>query len=250
MTYAQLLEHGCIYLEAEGVSRQQVKNLASALRLWIRTHGFIADKVVADEFSSDFNKFFGRFSDFIAETLAPRTQKDRQEQLLRWRRIADALRMRDTLPKQFSAALWHCLSMSPLTKKEIAKDCGISYNNLRLWSMGTVQPMGKSIQVVTHLEKVLELSEGTLVGRLPLARHTRYLRGKVKPDVSTTFSKLRKAQRAALPRYAMQLTPRLKSQWVDLLRMKTDPMRDEARARNTWRIGEARHAAPCATSKR
>ncbi len=34
----------------------------------------------------------------------------------------------------------------------------------------------------------------------------------------------------------MNFSARLSVQWADLLRLKTDPMRDDARARNTWRV--------------
>src|SRR5690606_20431806 len=36
--------------------------------------------------------------------------------------------------------------------------------------------------------------------------------------------------------YAISFTSRLAAQWRSLLRMKTDPMRDGALARNTWRV--------------
>jgi hypothetical protein len=236
MTYAQLLHHGCAYLESEGMAKQQVKNLASALRLWVDSHGYSMAKVVAEEFGVAFDASFTRFCDVIAERLAIRTQKDRQEQLLRWRRVADALRHKDTLPAAFSDALLQCLRQSPLTLRQIARESGIGVHSLQYWSSGRGQPRGEAVNQLPKLEAVLELPKATLVSRLPLARRTRYARGVEKNDTTTSFTKVRRAQLARVGHYAMTFTPRLTQQWTDLLRLKTDRMRDEARGRNTWRV--------------
>jgi transcriptional regulator with XRE-family HTH domain len=236
MTYGQLLEHGCRYLESKGVPTQQIKNLASALRLWIQTHGYSAERIISEEFGVEFDASFLRYSDAIAERLAPRTQRDRQEQMLRWRRIAELLRKRDVLPADFSAALRLTLSASPLAIRKVARDSGIPVHNLKRWAKGERQPAAASIKDVARLETVLELPVGTLVTRLPLARRTRYSRNGVPKDQTTSFTKLRRAQLVRVRNYAVKLTPRLARQWQDLLRLKTDPMRDQARARNTWRL--------------
>ena len=236
MTYAQLLRHGCEYLEAEGMAGQQVKNLASALRVWVSTHGYVLEKIVAEEFGTDFDKYFTRFCDVIAERLTTRSQRDRQEQVIRWRRIAEALRRKDTLSAVFSEALNQCLNVSPLTRRQIARDSGMPVTTLAYWSSGRGQPRGEAVNQVPRLEVVLELPKGTLVSRLPLARRTRYQRGVEKNNTTTSFTKLRRAQMAKVGRYAMTFTPRLTAQWADLVRLKTDPLRDQARGRNTWRL--------------
>src|SRR5262249_31806014 len=130
MTYAQLLHHGCEYLRSEGVGKQQVKNLASALRLWVKVHGFSMERPVAEEFSTEFDRYSLRFADLIAERLAARTQRDRQEQVIRWCRIVDALRLTDTLPEAFSEALAQALRASPLSRRQVARDCGIAVRQL------------------------------------------------------------------------------------------------------------------------
>lgn len=236
VTYAQLLHHGCEYLQSEGMEKQQVKNMASALRLWVVTHGYSEEKVVGGELGDDFDDFFTRFCDVIAERLASRTQKDRQEQVIRWRRIAKALRHKDTLPETFSSALQQCLRQSPLTLRQIARDTGIPVHSLQYWASGRGQPRGEAVNQLPKLEVVLELPKDSLVGRLPLARRARYQRGVEKIDRTTAFTKIRRAQIARVGTYAMTMTPRLVQQWNDLLRLKTDRMRDEARGRNTWRL--------------
>lgn len=236
LTYERLLERGRLYLEAEGKQLQQIRNLMSALRLWIEIHGFSVRKFVAEEMGAEFDRYFRRFCDAIAERLAPRTRRDRQEQLLRWHRIAETLRHQDTLPTSFADALSHCLDASPLPRVRIARECGITTSTLLHWAKGEGMPRGAAAEVVTRLEEVLELAPGTLVRRLPPARRTRYSRDGAKPDPTTAFGKLRKKQLATMPRYAMPFTPRLAQQWHELLRLKTDPLRPGARARNTWRL--------------
>lgn len=236
LTYEHLLERGRRYLAAEGKQLQQIRSLLSALRLWIDIHGFSMRRFVAEEMGAEFDRYFRRFCDAIAERLAQRTQRDRQEQLLRWRRIVQALRHEDTLPPSFADALRHCLSATPLPRVRIARECGITTSTLLRWATGEGIPRGAAIEVVTKLEDALELAPGTLARRLPPARRTRYSRDNAKPDIATAFGRLRKQQLAMLGKYAMPFTPRLAQQWRELLRLKTDPLRPGARARNTWRL--------------
>lgn len=236
MTYASLLEHGCKYLASEGVNGQQVKNLASALRLWVKTHGFSEDKLVAEELGSEFDRYFVRFCDAHADRLAQRTQRDRQEQVLRWRRIAEALRLADTLPATFAGALAQALRVSPLARTHVARECGLTVKQLEYWTSGRGQPRYDVVSLVPKLEVVLELPEGTLLSRLPLARRTRYLRGTAKNSRTTQFTKVRQSQMARTGRFSLPYQGRLAAQWRELLAYKTDALRDGARPRNTWRL--------------
>lgn len=236
MTYGHLLQHGSEYLEAEGVDGQQVKNLASALRLWVKTHGFSMEKLVGEELGGEFDRYLMRFCDLNAERLAARTQRDRQEQVIRWRRIAEALRVKDTLPATFAGALAHALRVSPLTRAQVARDCGVSVKQLEYWTSGRGQPRYDLVSLVPKLESTLELPQGTLLQRLPLARRTRYQRGVEKNDRTTSFTKLRKSQMARTGTFGMPFEGRLAAQWRELLSLKTDTLREGARARNTWRL--------------
>lgn len=224
-------------MRAEKMGTQQVKNLASAIRLWVKIHGFVLDRNIGDELGKDFDHFFIRFCDAMAETLAPRTQRDRQEQVIRWRRIAANLRACDTLPQSFSEALTICVSSSPLPKATIAREAGIAVPTLQNWMNGTQLPrLEHSLTGFGRLETVLELSPGTLLNKVPLMRRNRYQRGEKKSEPLTSYGKLRRQQIATIPPYVMQMTPRLNDQWQDLLRFKTDTLRPGARARNTWRV--------------
>lgn len=236
MTYRQLLERGCEYLGRDGMGDQQVKNMASALRRWTGLHGYSDERSLGDDFGQDFDKQFSRFCDLLQDGNATRTQKDRQEQLLRWRRIAQALRQTDTLPASFAEALSHCVRASRLTRGQVCRSVGITVKQLEYWCSGNGQPRADLVKVVPQLEKVLELPVDTLLHRLPLARRSRYLRGQAKHDRTTSFTKTRRAQRKGTGgSYAATFEGQLATQWQDLLMLKCDSLREHARARNTWR---------------
>lgn len=236
LTYAQFLEHGKTYLESMGMPDAQVRNLLSALRAWIRAHGYALERVVGQEFTDDFERSFRYFCDVLAEEVGGRTQKDRQEQVYRWRRILQALRTVDTLPAQFSEALKQCVAHSPLPLRQIARDSGVHVQSLRSWLRGQCLPRGKLVAQVARLEDVLEVPQGSLSKRLPLVRRVRYERNAPKHSRETSYTQLRRTQIAEVGYFAMGFTSRLQEQWRDLLEMKTDPMREGARARNTWRV--------------
>ena len=236
LTYAQLLSHGRAYLEVSGMPPPQVRNLLAALRAWIRAHGYSLERVVGPEFGDDFERSFRYFCDVLTDEVGERTRRDRQEQVYRWRRIVQALRDVDTLPSDFPSALKHCVEHSPLPLAQIARESGIRSHTLRSWMTATCKPRGVLIEHLARLEELLELPQGSLSKRLPLARRVRYERNAPRQPRETSYTKLRRQQLAAVGQFAMGFTPRLQEQWYDLLQLKTDPMRDGARARNTWRV--------------
>lgn len=236
LTYEQLLHHGCMLAAQEGMQEQQVKNLASALRQWIARHGFSTSRLVGDDFAGNFDELFRRHCDDIAEDLAQRSQRDRQELLLRWRRIAKLLRRQDTLPQDFGAALAQCLKASSMSMAALAREVGLSPTAIRHWIAGKGWPIGSTLQHVTKIETVLELPVGALTSRVPLARRTRYERGVVKRDTTTSFTKTVRKQRLAFRRRTLPYAGRIRDQWQRLGRFKTDSFREGARAHNTWRL--------------
>ena len=236
LTYKQLAAAGTQLLRSQGLGAQQVANMSSALSLWVRVHGFVPTKAVGRELMEDFDLHFTQFQDVNAVRLARRTQRDRQEQMLRWKGIAKVVRTTDTLPIAFGEAVSQCLDCSPLTRRAIAAHCGITTNTLYTWCQGGGLPIGSSVLAVEKLEHVLELPPGTLVGRLPVGRSTRYSREKRAPLKISAYAARCEAQRRLYPNYRLSFTARIQSQWVELLRMKTEPMRPHARARNTWRL--------------
>lgn len=236
LTYAQLLAHGRTYLEDSGMPPPQVRNLLAALRAWIRAHGYSFERIVGAEFGDDFERSFRYFCDVLADEVGERTRRDRQEQVYRWRRIVQALRDVDTLPSDFASALKHGVERSPLPLAQIARESGIHIHTFRSWLNKTCTPRGVLIEHLARLEELLELPQGSLSKRLPLARRVRYERNAPRQPRETSYTKLRRQQLAAVGQFAMGYTPQLQEQWNDLLQLKTDPMRDGARARNTWRV--------------
>lgn len=78
MSYADLLQHGCKLLAEQGMKQLQVRNLASALRGWVTIHGFVPERVVGEDFTTDFDRLFARYCHAISGRQAVRTQRDRR----------------------------------------------------------------------------------------------------------------------------------------------------------------------------
>lgn len=236
LTYEQLLTHGCALAERQGMKPQQQKNLATALRQWVNQHGFTMSRLVGSDFTDGFDTLFVQHCDAIAEQLAPRSQRDRQELLLRWRRLAQMLRQQDNLPQAFGAALAQCIQASPLSRAALAREVGLSPTALRHWVTEKGYPIGDTLQFIPRLEAALEVPHGALSSRLPLARRTRYARGQTPKDTSSSFTKTVQRQRQSFPRRPMPFTGRIREQWQTLARFKADAFREHAFARNTWRL--------------
>lgn len=235
LTYERLLKHGCDVLARQGKGTQQVQNFASALRLWVRTHGFANSKAINADFGEDFDRHFLKFSDDIAGTLAQRTQCDRQEQILWWRRTTEAVQRHDVLPDTFSEALQFCIISSAMSVAAVAREIGLSPTAIRHWISKGGMPGGSTVENVLRLEVLFKLPKGTLISRVPQARRAWYARGLGSQNKSTSFTKTRQRQTAATSNYTPKFQGRIASQWENLLRFKTDSLRDDARARNTWR---------------
>ncbi|MCV2352636.1 hypothetical protein LNV09_00520 [Paucibacter sp. B2R-40] len=236
MTYRQLHELGRQHLEAAGLGGQQVKNMGSALNVWIEIHGYTIERQIGEEFFEGFDAAFMRYCDVLTEGRALRTQKDRQEQMLRWHRLFQTIKAHDTLPDSFAEALSERIKFMSLTLTEVARKAGLPLHHVRDWAKGVCQPSPGAIKYVPKLEALLGLQDGTLMSRLPLARRSRYQRGKAKEPRETSYTKIRRQQIKSLGAYAAPFDGLLLGQWKDLLAFKSDPLRDHARARNTWRL--------------
>lgn len=235
LTYERLLAHGCYVLSMQDMGSQQIKNFASALRLWIRIHGFADARAINEDFGKDFDNLFTRFCDNMNDTLAQRTQCDRQEQILRWRRIAEAVRRHDVLPDTFGEALRFCITSSSMSETAVARAVGLTPTALRHWMLRDGMPTSRTLDNVLRLEELFKLPKGTLIGRIPQARRAWYARGLARISTSTSFTKIRQQQTAATSNYTPKFQGRIAEQWETLIRFKTDSLRDDARARNTWR---------------
>jgi integrase len=85
---------------------------------------------------------------------------------------------------------------------------------------------------VLNLESVLSLPPGTLIGRLDTQS---YFAPKRTRSCQTDFGRRMSKIRLSAERVRIQPTPRLRAQWLELLRFKMDVLRPEATARNIWR---------------
>jgi hypothetical protein len=235
LTYQTFEGHIRTQLAADGWSTQRIANLASALHAWMRALGFNHGDLIGAEFHSEFPAQFRRFEDLIALDLAPRTQKDRQEQILVLKRLYSALTIDNLLPKDFAGALTVALEQSGKLLAEIARNSGIAQNVIGRWITAERMPMhDTAFDRIPALEHALGLPLNTLMSKIPLRRRARYERQKSVEDSGISAVKRKNPTKLQAP--LLKPTPRLRAQWHELIQYKVDVLRDGATARNTWRL--------------
>jgi hypothetical protein len=240
-TYEALAQFGADILRDQGRSQGQVSNFLTALRAWCKHAGRSQGTTFSDDMGASFDKMFLNFQDVESELVSPRTLKDRCEQILWWRKVADQVKGQDLLPPAFSDALEAAFRKSGFTKAALCREAGLSAPTLDNWLAGRRLPVQASTHLVTGVEAALELSPGTLAKRLPLRRRPRYARS---PEVDaearpmTTYGRRIKRNRAAREKkepLRLPPTPRLRLQWEELVSEKTNYERNGGGPRNTWR---------------
>lgn len=237
LTYEELERHIRKLLAADRWSSQRVANFISGLHGWMQVFKRSPDHIIGDELGCEFAKNFRRYEDEIAPRLATRTQKDRQEQIRKLKQFYDALSIDDLLPPVFGDALAYAIDRSGETLAEIGRRSGILPQVLGMWIHGKGTPQHQtSYARIPGLESALELPPDCLANRLPPRRRTRYERRK-NQLLDTPIDIPAKTKRAAKTVCPMlRPTTRLRSQWEELIRFKTDVTRPGATARNTWRL--------------
>jgi len=237
LTYTELEQHVRKLLAADGWTGQRVANIISALHGWMQVLKREPDDIIGDELGCSFAKSFRRYEDEIAPRLATRTQKDRQEQIRKLKQLYDALSINDLLPPVFSDALGWAINRSGETLAHIGRLSGILPQVLGQWVQGKGTPQHQtSYARIAGLESALGLPPDCLANRLPPQRRARYERRKHELADAPTAAPA-KAKRAAKTVCALlRPTPRLKSQWEELIRFKMDVTRQGATARNSWRL--------------
>ncbi|HEP6275373.1 TPA: hypothetical protein VDA67_003117 [Burkholderia vietnamiensis] len=223
-------------LAADGWSSQRVANIISALHGWMKVLGVSAKDIVAEELGTRFAQAFRRYEDTIATQLSSRTQKDRQEQLHKLKQLYDAVSIDDLLPAVFSDALRLAVERSGETLAQIGRLSGIYPQVVGRWIQGHEIPQYQSIFAkIPGLEQALGLPPNTLLNRLPKRRRERYERLTAEAAAARK-NKSPKGKRGEKAICHIRPTARLKAQWEELIRFKTDTTRDGATARNSWRL--------------
>lgn len=243
-TYADLLNYGAQHLRSQGMTKNPIANMCSALRQWMKLHAFNKNRLVHDDFGAHFDRLYMRFSDLLAERVKKRTQRDRLEQLLRWQTLAGLMQRIDVLPDDFKAALRTAVHVSGRTRRDIARDTGIAVPTLVRWLDGDGFPRGNSVSLMPQLEQSLRLPPDTLLRRLPASRYVRYARSKAPQEGAASDSRQCRKYGPRLPTHRNQVfAGRLVEEWHDVLALKTDAQREGGTPNNTWRLKPARQTA-------
>ena len=237
-SYAYLEMVGRKKLLSDGRGAGQVANFVTALNAWRTIVRRDTRDLLGADFNAGFDKLFLHYQDVLAEKIAPRTLKDRCEQILWWRAAANEQSGADKLPKSFSEALTVVFERSGMTKVALCRMAGISAPTLNRWlGSGVTQSEPGANFLVTEVERALDLTEGTLSRRLSVRRRRRYERvsDKQKSGPQTTYGMRVQRNRRTLANYSLDATPRFKAQWASLIALKTDTERPGATTRNSWR---------------
>jgi len=235
LTYNELEAFGRSDMLSRGRSPQQVANMLSALHAWTRHLQASGATSIREELASDFDRHFLRFQDDMTERLAPRTQKDRAEQILQWKGLYQVARRLDTLPATFSAALVSAIAKSGQSRAAIARATGMNVGVLHRWAANQGMPHPSSFDEVLRLERALSLPPETLISRLPSRRLGRYQRG-ARESSPSPYSQRVARNLAAVGNYGQRPTPRIQDQWQNLLVFKTEGLFPQASKHNTWRV--------------
>lgn len=242
-TYHWLAHRGSQVLSELGRSKGHVDNCLTALRAWRRHNSRDEHAALKDDFGAGFDKLFQHFQDVEVECVSPRTLKDRCEQILWWKKTAEFVRGEDALPASFPDALTVAHRRSGLTKAALCREAKMSLPTLDNWLAGKHLPVRASAQLVQALEEALELTPGTLAKRLPPRRKARYARNCETAPTTTTFGKRLAKNAAKLKGEGLTIrvepTPRLRTQWAQLLQLKTKLTRPGGTRRNTWKLRPA-----------
>ena len=237
-SYSDLERFGRESLAGDKRSPGQIANFRTALNTWREVHKREWNSQLDADFDTNFDRLFLHYQDVQGEHIAARTLRDRCEQLLWWRRALEAMRGKDTLPASFSGALNLAFERSGLTKAALCRMAGISAPTFNRWLSKNHLPERSSSHLIGAVESALDLSPGTLTRRLPARRRARYERtgGKTAAGPQTTYGCRVQRNRRKLKPFSLAATPRLMSQWREVLALKTDPDRDGATLRNSWRL--------------
>jgi transcriptional regulator with XRE-family HTH domain len=202
----------------------------------MRTFSLKPEDFVGPEFTTEFDKHLLKFSDIHMERLAPRTLKDRQEQIIQWEQILSAQNRADSLPHSFHEAVQVMLHASGLTKAEACRRAGISPPTLNRWLTGPELPDVSSVPAVESLARTLGFKVNSLTSRLPPRRRPRYSRHAKTGATLTAFCERVARNRKDTPGFALKPTDRIRKQWLEVIAFKTDTTREVATKHNSWRL--------------
>lgn len=242
-SYGQLRKHVIELQRQKETGEQQLRNRLTALNAWQNFIGATDEDAIGDEFGPKFLKTFDRFFDFQTDSgLAERTVRDRLEFLSQWKAAFDEMGFIDDLPAEFGDALAELMRRAKLTPRELGRLCGLHKDTLTSWVTKRYVPRQDVVTRVAAIERVFALPVKTLISRLGLAEFQWYARIR-KEDAETrrqTKNSKRMSERLLSKNfYTLPPTDFVRDQWLQVIRFKTDPLRDGAKARNTWRTKEA-----------
>ena len=242
-TYAEMRQLATTLWTEEGTPQYIISNLKTALNAWMRYINVADNSLIGPEFREDFEEALYQFSTHeIEHGRGKRTAKDRSEFIVRWKKIYDENSMLDLLPSSFSEALGELLRRANFDAYELSRRSGIHIDTIKNWLADKYVPRVDAVPRLSKIETALAVPHGTLIRKVGHIRH-QWLAAKSKQDptlrTQTPYQKRMSQKHKEKHYYSHPPTPRLQEQWTELIRFKSDPFREGAIPRNTWRLKRA-----------
>ncbi len=203
-----------------------------------------------------FNGTFTADVDAFVASKKRKASRDRVGTVLRlWEADAKELTGTDALPPDFGDALLQIIRRRGATvaglARAICRETGEKQEcvarRIYVWTRNEYLTTPRKIPMVEQIEDILQVSRGTLVGRLPdfIRRTTKLYKARSK---YSPYAK--RLARAALNRYAVDMSkvPPLKAEWDDFYRFKTAKILREGELRQPKSRWTVRSGNKCATS--
>ena len=234
LTYDELRGRLRGLLNEEGRKASYLANFFTAFNGWLKQRNLRDASLVGDELLDGFDAALLSHDDWLTEEgRSVRTKRDRLEFIVKLRTLFLDVSRVDGLPPKFRDALHQLLERDNRSKAAIAREAGIPIQTLDGWLAERRAPRRDSTTHVLNLETALGLPTGTLIGRLDTQS---YFVPKRNRSCQTEFGRRMSKVRLSKERVRIQPTPRLRAQWLALLRFKIDVLRAGVTARNLWRV--------------
>lgn len=233
ITYGELRERLRLHLKEEGRKTSYLDNFFTAYNGWLKQREADDSALVGDELLGGFDDALLAHDDWLTEQgRSARTKRDRLEFIVKLHSLFLQASLVDGLPQKFSDALRHLFERDSRAKVAIAREAGIPIQTLYGWLEDRRAPRRDSTAHILNLESVLNLPRNTLISRLE--SHS-FFRAKRSQSCKTPFGRRMSKVRLSTERLRIVPTPRLREQWLALLRYKVDVLRPGVTARNFWR---------------
>jgi transcriptional regulator with XRE-family HTH domain len=239
-TYQRLREAGA---KQFALTKEEagVKNLLSALSVFMKRFNFRDQDIIGSEFDVEFDHYLMQFREQLDfEGKAERTIKDRCEHLVRWKDMVVTIAQTSELPASFHDALTEAMYRRRMSIRVLSRVTGIAVSTLSTWASGETRPIQQVAAQLKKLETALRLPSDTLCSRLGFVIKRKQVTAAAKENKLqvTSYSNRLSLQRKREYRlnYLISIPDSMMVEWRQLLRYKISTVREHSSNNDVWRV--------------